>query len=74
LVFLRLTGAVRDDGDGGALQSHKVSHVFKAYTCERGNSGDAYRKFLKEQPEIGFVSFELPSNYQSRSTSYQLCS
>jgi len=27
LVFFRLSGAVRDDADGGAVQPHEVSHL-----------------------------------------------
>jgi hypothetical protein len=28
LVFCHLSGAVRDDADGGAVQPHEVSHLF----------------------------------------------
>jgi hypothetical protein len=28
LVFFHLSGAVRDDADGGAVQPHEVSHLF----------------------------------------------
>ena len=28
LVFFHLSGAFRDDADGGAVQPHKASHLF----------------------------------------------